>query len=295
MQGKERDLTFGLNWVNFGARRVNPTIGRMDNVDGMASKFSSFSTYNYTLNNPIRFIDPDGNMTVPFDDYYENQTGKYLGSDGASTTNSRLISSSSFNQISLSNGGSTSAEATTALQAGSQMINIDDAQIQTSLQGVRDNSRSSGVEHSIYIALNPETATISAVEGPTGTNGKTNMIYERPEGTTTSFMASGETNQVSGLSILIGQAHGHPQTQEAGMVNVRGTSALDKDASRNSGVPVYSVDSYSGKKFGGIGVINRVSPNGEQSNRVGTTIGTGITGNFNIGLDALQRSGGKIK
>jgi hypothetical protein len=232
-------------------------------------------------------------LARPIDDYYDNQTAKYLGSDGASTNNSRLISSSSYNQISQDNGGSTSAGATTALQGGSKVITINDGQIQTSLQGVRDNSRSSGIEHSAYLTLNPETATISAVVGPTGTNGKTEMEYERPE--TTSFMTSGETNQVTGRSILIGQVHGHPLTQEAGMVNERGTSDLDKDASRNSGVPIYSIDSFSGKKVGGMGSINRVTPDGTQSNGIGKTIGTGTSGNFNIGLDALQRSGGKIK
>lgn len=61
LQGKERDLTFGLNWINFGARRMNPTTGRMDNIDAMASKFVSHSLYNYALNSPLNVIDPDGN------------------------------------------------------------------------------------------------------------------------------------------------------------------------------------------------------------------------------------------
>jgi len=47
--------------VNFGARRMNPSIGRMDNIDAMASKFSSHTLYNYALNNPLVIIDPDGN------------------------------------------------------------------------------------------------------------------------------------------------------------------------------------------------------------------------------------------
>ena len=216
-----------------------------------------------------------------------------MGSDGASTTNNRLISESSYNQISQANGGTTSTTATSSLQGGSKVITINEGQINTTLQGVRDNSRSSGIEHSAYLALNPETATISAVVGPTGDNGKTTMEYERPE--QTSFMTIGETNQMTGLSILIGQAHGHPLTQEVGMVNERGTSDLDKNASRNSGVPVYSIDSFSGKKIGGVGSINRVTPDGVQTNGIGKTIGTGTIGNFNIGLDALQRSGGKIK
>jgi RHS repeat-associated protein len=293
LQDHEKESTFGLNRINFGNRVLNPTIGRFDKIDPLADhpQQMRYSPYVFSNNNPIRFTDPDGRL--PIDDYYDNQTAKYLGSDGASTTNSRLISASSYNQISQTNGGTTSTTATSSLQGDSKIITINEGQINSTLQGVRDNSRSSGVEHSAYLALNPETATISAVVGPTGSNGKTEMEYERPAGT--SFMASGETNQVTGLSILIGQAHGHPLTQDAGMVNERGTSDLDKDASRNSGVPIYSIDSYSGKKIGGVGSINRVTPDGIQTNGVGKTIGTGTIGNFNIGLDALQRSGGKIK
>jgi RHS repeat-associated protein len=66
MQGKESEKTFGLNRINLGARTVNPTIGRMDRVDMMAEKFLAFTPYNYTLNNPIAIIDPDGNESSAY-------------------------------------------------------------------------------------------------------------------------------------------------------------------------------------------------------------------------------------
>jgi hypothetical protein len=119
------------------------------------------------------------------------------------------------------------------------------------------------------------------------------MEYSRDGNT--SFMIGGEKNQVTGTSILLGQAHGHPLTNTDGMVNEAGTSAKDVKAGMGSGVPIYVIDSYSGKKMGGVGAIHRASPDGTQTNFVGKTIGTGTTTNFNIGLDALQRSGGKIK
>jgi RHS repeat-associated protein len=81
LKEKERDLTFGLNWVNFGARRMNPSIGRMDNVDGLASKFSFHTLYNYALNNPLVIIDADGNESR---DIWGNTTfNGFVGDDGS--------------------------------------------------------------------------------------------------------------------------------------------------------------------------------------------------------------------
>ncbi len=58
---KEFDESLGLDWYDFGARNYEPSLGRWMNIDNLAEKMFAYSPYNYTLNNPIYFIDPDGN------------------------------------------------------------------------------------------------------------------------------------------------------------------------------------------------------------------------------------------
>lgn len=69
LQGKERDETFGLRRVNFGARSYNPTIGRLDKVDNFADKYDYMSSYQYCANNPLRFTEVNGDsLTMSYFD-----------------------------------------------------------------------------------------------------------------------------------------------------------------------------------------------------------------------------------
>ena len=64
--GKEKDdeLKGEGNNYDFGARMLDPRIGRWFAPDKMENSFPSMSTYGYALNNPILFIDPDGNRPI---------------------------------------------------------------------------------------------------------------------------------------------------------------------------------------------------------------------------------------
>ena len=58
--GKELDAKNGLNWYDYGARQYDAAIGRWHVVDPMSEKYYNFSLYNYCANNPMKYVDYNG-------------------------------------------------------------------------------------------------------------------------------------------------------------------------------------------------------------------------------------------
>jgi RHS repeat-associated protein len=65
--GKENDneVKGEGNQIDFGARIYDPRIGRWMSPDPLEKEYAGASPYNFTLNSPIAFIDPDGNSVEP--------------------------------------------------------------------------------------------------------------------------------------------------------------------------------------------------------------------------------------
>ena len=61
--GKERDVETGLLYVH--ARYQDSKYGVWYSVDPLAEKYPNWSSYVYTFNNPINYVDPDGKRGRP--------------------------------------------------------------------------------------------------------------------------------------------------------------------------------------------------------------------------------------
>lgn len=81
-------LDMALGWYDYGARFYDPSTARWTSMDSLAEKTPGWSTYHYTLNNPIRFIDPDG--MAPQDVYEQQEDGSWKRVAGEEQSGSNI-------------------------------------------------------------------------------------------------------------------------------------------------------------------------------------------------------------
>jgi RHS repeat-associated protein len=76
--GKELTDALNLNWNDYGARYYDAARIQWTGVDPLAERLSFLSSYVYALNNPLKYIDPDGRIPVPpSTDVIKNEDGSY--------------------------------------------------------------------------------------------------------------------------------------------------------------------------------------------------------------------------
>jgi RHS repeat-associated protein len=64
--GKELQTELGLDWYDYGARMYDASIGRFHVQDAYSEKYLDFSPYQYAANNPIKYIDINGDSISIF-------------------------------------------------------------------------------------------------------------------------------------------------------------------------------------------------------------------------------------
>lgn len=66
--GKELDHKHRLDWYDYGARMYDPVTGVWSTMDPLAEKYYNISPYAYCANNPMMYVDPNGEEIVIFGD-----------------------------------------------------------------------------------------------------------------------------------------------------------------------------------------------------------------------------------
>jgi RHS repeat-associated protein len=59
--GKERQDELEIGWLDFGARMYQPEIARWNGIDASSENYVNQCPYHYAGNNPVKFVDFDGN------------------------------------------------------------------------------------------------------------------------------------------------------------------------------------------------------------------------------------------
>ncbi|MBR2134753.1 MAG: hypothetical protein IJ855_00825 [Bacteroidales bacterium] len=279
--GKEIQSIAGTDYLDYGFRQYDPVTARWMAVDPKAEKYLSMTLYGYCAENPINFID---NIGLKIDDYYDYVTGRYLGTDGASTNNMRIIRDDIFHNIVSNHGGtSKTEEATSELQENSKIITVEREKINNDIITIVDKSYETRIENALYLLLDRENAILTSELSHNRGNTNNRSHINGNWASSTKILLHEKGNNL----IVIAQIHGHPKST-SDLITLSGASDFDASGAQKNLIPVYAVDAMK-KRKGKQVPIHRANPDGTIDNNIGYTIGMGPFNAFDIARDAMNR------
>ena len=171
---KERDVE--TNYDYFGVRYYDSELTRWLQVDPLADKYPGCSPYNYALNNPLRFIDPNG-MYVG--DYYD-ESGNYIGTDGRNDNKNYVVPNNNIGIVQEALNSSTiiGSENMAYFIASSNSILLPStaaiSEMKSNLSGNPDtaNLEAAGT---IFLGKNGQDVELTANYGQLANNGQTSQ------------------------------------------------------------------------------------------------------------------------
>ena len=87
--GKEKNDDHGIGLYDYGARWYDAGVGRFTSIDRFAPKYSSMNPYQYGANNPIKYIDVNGDslrINTGGGNYAYYNNGSLINQDGSQYT-----------------------------------------------------------------------------------------------------------------------------------------------------------------------------------------------------------------